>query len=66
MKTHHTKSTEHNGEVQREKNHSSECTQNETGESIYQQLDSTSKSSITNKSKYTPKEQREGNNQTQG
>jgi len=46
----------HNESSDKRKTHRSECLQIATGESIYQQLDSTSKSSRTKISKYTQEE----------
>jgi len=46
----------HNESCAKRKTHSSECLQKETGESMYQQLDSIPKSSRTKRSKYTQEE----------
>jgi len=56
MKIYHNKLMEHNESSAKKKTHSSECGQNETGESIHQQLDSTHKSSRTMRNKYTQEE----------
>jgi hypothetical protein len=56
----------HNESIPKRKNHSSECLQKETRESIYWQLDSTLKNSKTKGSKFIQEEEMAGNNQTQG
>jgi hypothetical protein len=54
----------HNESSGKRKTHSPECLQKETGESIHYQLNSTSESSRTKRSKYTQEELTAGNNQT--
>ena len=52
----------HNESSAKKKTHSSECLQKETGESIHQQLNSSSKSTRSKRSKYIQEEQKAGNN----